>query len=86
MGGNWNMAKNPNNDVKTLKRSGILDAENMTIEYKDEKTEETSIYKISTPFHEYDGQEVKLSISIEVVAKEIKTISHDGELLVDNEE
>jgi hypothetical protein len=80
------LAKNPNNDSKTVKRVGKLNANNMTIEYWDKDTEKTSIYKINTPFFEYHDQEVEVTISFKVIAKEEKVIDHKGEILVDNEE
>lgn len=75
------MAQNPNLDTKQIKRKGTLNASNMTIEYYDEKSETTSIYTISDPFVEYDGQDVEVVISIKVLAKETKEVDEDGQIL-----
>jgi hypothetical protein len=75
------MAQNPNLDTKQIKRKGTLNASNMTIEYWDDKSETTSIYTIGDPFVDYNGQDVEVTISIKVLAKEAKSVDEDGEIL-----
>lgn len=77
---------NKNNDKNTITRAGLLNADNMTIEFYDGDSETTSVYSLNDPFKIYHDQDVEISISIKVNAQAKKVVNHTGEVLVDNEE
>jgi hypothetical protein len=68
-----------NLDKYTIKREGILDAENMKVEFWDKDTETTHIFDLNEPFMKHDGEDVVISITIDIKPKVEKQVNADGE-------
>jgi hypothetical protein len=74
------MAASKNKDSYTIKREGLLDAENMKIEFWDKDSETTHIFDLTEPFKKHHEDEVVITISFEIKPKAEKQVNNDGEV------